>query len=145
MRKDGALPSDIKFKLSAHCGHGNAASAKLLEKLGADSFNPCRDLELPMISAIRQAVDIPLDIHTDNPPASGGFIRTYEAPEMVRIATPIHLKCGNSVLPAHGQMPTEKEGIRMAEQAWLVVNMVRRYLPDAVQSKPGCADMAVPK
>jgi len=39
MRKAGELPRDIKFKLSAHCGHGNPASFKLLESLGADSIN----------------------------------------------------------------------------------------------------------
>ncbi|MFX0204042.1 MAG: peptidase, partial [Candidatus Hodarchaeota archaeon] len=109
LRKDGIIPSSIKFKCSAHCGHGNPSSAKLMESLGADSFNPCRDLELPMIAAIRQAITIPLDVHVDNPPASGGFIRTYEAPEFVRIGAPIHLKCGNSALSAHGVLAGEKE------------------------------------
>jgi len=145
MRKDGLLPSDVKFKLSAHCGHGNPASAKLMEILGADSFNPCRDLELPMIAAIRSAINIPLDVHVDNPPASGGFIRTYEAPELVRIGAPIHLKCGNSVMPAHGTLPTEKDGKKMAEQAWLAFQMVKKYYPEAVQSKPGAPGLAIPK
>lgn len=144
MRKDGELPQEIKLKLSAHCSHGNPASAKLLETIGADSFNPCRDLQLPMIAALRQTLTIPIDIHTDNPPASGGFIRTYEAPELVRIGAPIHLKCGNSVIPAHGALPTEREGERMAEQAWLVVNMVKRYMPDAVQSRQGAEGIAIP-
>lgn len=145
LRKDGVIPSDVKFKFSAHCGQGNPASAKLMESLGADSFNPCRDLQLPMIAAIRKAIDIPLDLHMDNPPASGGFIRTYEAPEIVRIAAPVHLKCGNSVLPAHGTLPGEKEGKRMADQAWLVVNMVKKYYLESIQSKPGAEGIAVPR
>ena len=144
MRKDKIIPSDVKFKVSAHLGHGNPAAAKLFESLGADSFNPCRDLELPMIAAIRQTVNIPLDIHVDNPPASGGFIRTYEAPEFVRIGAPIHLKCGNSVLPAHGTFPGPNEGVKMAEQAWLTLNMVKKYYPHAVQSKSNAKDLAVP-
>ncbi|MEM2687836.1 MAG: peptidase, partial [Thermoproteota archaeon] len=92
MRKDGELPKDLSFKLSAHCGHGNPVSFKVLEMLGADSINPVRDLTLPMIAAIRQAVKVPIDVHVDNPASTGGMIRTYEAPEMVRIGAPIHLK-----------------------------------------------------
>lgn len=144
LRKDGVIPADVKYKLSAHCSHGNPASAKLMESLGADSFNPCRDLALPMIAGIRRAIDIPLDIHTDNPPASGGFIRTYEAPELVRIGAPIHLKCGNSVIPAHGTLPSEKEGARMAEQAWIITNTVKKYYPEAIKSKAGAKDIAIP-
>lgn len=145
MRRDGALPKDVRFKASAHMGHANPASARLCESLGADSFNPVRDLQLPMIAAIRAAIKIPLDIHTDNPPGSGGFIRTYEAPEFVRIAAPVYLKCGNSAVSAHGEVTSDKDGRRMAEQAWLVANAVRRYLHDAVQSKAGASDLAIPK
>jgi hypothetical protein len=87
MRKNGDLPKEIIFKTSAHLGHCNPASVRLLRDLGADSINPIRDLQIPMHAAIRQAIgDTPLDIHTDNPPGSGGFIRTFEAPEIVRVA-----------------------------------------------------------
>jgi hypothetical protein len=144
-RKDGLLPQDVRFKLSAHCGHGNPASAKVLESLGADSFNPVRDLQLPMIAALRAAISIPLDVHTDNPPGSGGFIRTYEAPEMVRIGAPIHLKCGNSVLAGHGELTGRTEGIRMAQQAELVVKMVKKYFPQATQSSKNAKGLAIPK
>jgi len=82
MRKQGELPKDVHFKASAHCGHCNPASFQMLEKLGADSINPVRDLSLPMMSALRQSTKVPLDLHTDNPPGSGGFIRNYEAPEI---------------------------------------------------------------
>lgn len=80
MRRDGFLPSDIIFKASAHMGYSNPASFKVLEELGADSINPVRDLQLPMIAALRAAVKAHIDVHTDNPPGSGGFIRVYEAP-----------------------------------------------------------------
>lgn len=43
-RKAGEIPEDCHFKLSAHAGHGNPASAKLLESIGADSLNPVRDI-----------------------------------------------------------------------------------------------------
>ena len=135
MREDGELPPDLLFKVSAHCGHANPVSVKLMEKMGANSVNPVRDLQLPMIAAIRASVSIPIDCHTDNPPASGGFIRSYEAPEIVRIASPVYLKTGNSVVGSHGQLTTIEDGQQMAKQASITVEMVRRYYPEAMQSE----------
>ena len=137
MRRDGELPPDVSFKVSAHCGYANPVSVKLMANLGADSVNPVRDLQLPMIAAIRAAVNIPLDCHTDNPPASGGFIRSYEAPEIVRIAAPVYLKTGNSVISSHGQLTTSQQGKMMAKQASITVEMVNRYYPAAIQSEKG--------
>nr|MDO8098875.1 peptidase [Candidatus Njordarchaeota archaeon] len=145
MRKDGKIPRDMSFKLSAHCGHGNPVSFKVLEMLGADSINPIRDLTLPMIAAIRQSVKVPIDIHVDNPASTGGMIRTYEAPDMVRIGAPIHLKTGNSALVSHGVPTTKDEGVRMAIQAVLVDRMIKKYYPEAVQSKKGTKGLAIPK
>jgi len=144
MRKDGELPSDIIFKTSAHLGHCNPASFKLLESLGADSINPVRDLQIPMHAALRAAVTAPLDIHTDNPPGSGGFIRVYEAPEIVRVAAPVHLKTGNSVVSAHGQITSARDGKLMADQASIVVEMVNKYYPQATQTQKNDPDLRIP-
>ncbi|MRS02574.1 peptidase, partial [bacterium] len=130
MRAEGALPKDIIFKTSAHLGQCNPCSLKLLETLGADSINPVRDLQLPMIAALRAAIKTPLDVHTDNPPGSGGFIRTYEAPEIVRLAAPVHCKTGNSVVAAHGQITSASDGKKMADQATIIVEMLNTYYPD---------------
>ncbi len=135
MREDRELPPDITFKVSAHCGNANPISVKLMAEQGADSVNPVRDLQLPMIAAIRSAVSIPLDCHTDNPAASGGFIRTYEAPEIVRIASPVYLKTGNSAISCHGKIISPEDGRNMARQASIVVEMVQRYFPEALQSE----------
>jgi len=145
MRKDGEIPKDVHFKLSAHCGHGNPLSFMLLEKLGADTINPVRDLTLPMMASLRQAVKVPLDLHTDNPKSTGGFVRTYEAPEIARIAAPVHLKAGNSALQAHGIPTSKQEGVNMGIQAILVARMVEKYFPEAKQSKKGAKGLAIPK
>lgn len=145
MRKDGALPKDIIFKTSAHLGQCNPCSFKLLESLGADSINPVRDLQIPMIAALRAAVKVPLDVHTDNPPGSGGFIRVYEAPEIVRVAAPVHCKTGNSVVGGHGEMTSANDGRRMADQAAIVVEMLGTYYPEAKQSLKGSDDLFLPK
>jgi hypothetical protein len=144
MRPDGELPKEVIFKTSAHLGHCNPASFKLLESLGADSINPVRDLQIPMIAALRAAVEAPLDVHTDNPPGSGGFIRVYEAPEIARVAAPVHLKTGNSVVSGHGEMTSAADGKRMADQAAIVVEMLNKYLPGAKQTQKFAADLRIP-
>jgi hypothetical protein len=144
MRKDGALPKEIIFKTSAHLGQCNPCSFKLLASLGADSINPVRDLQIPMIAALRAAVETPLDVHTDNPPGSGGFIRVYEAPEIVRVAAPVHCKTGNSVVSGHGEMTSAVDGKRMADQAAIVVEMLNKYYPELKQSPKRAADLRIP-
>jgi len=144
MRKDGALPKDIIFKTSAHLGQCNPCSFKLLESLGADSINPVRDLQIPMIAALRAAVSVPLDVHTDNPPGSGGFIRVYEAPEIVRVAAPVHCKTGNSCVSGHGEMTSCNDGRRMADQASIVVEMVNKYYPEFTQTPIRSSDLHLP-
>ena len=136
-RKNGELPADVKFKNSAHNGQGNPASFHLMETCGADSINPVRDLSLPMLAALRASVKVPLDLHTDNPPGSGGFIRVYEAPEMVRCCAPVYLKTGNSCVSSHGDLTTAKNGVDMARQASIVLEFVHRYYPEAKQLKAG--------
>ena len=134
MRKAGEIPADCRFKVSAHTGHGNPCSAKVLESLGANSVNPVRDIQLQMLAAIRQAIDIPIDIHTENPESSGGFIRHYEVPEMIRVAAPIYLKTGGSVAKTHSWDTTADEAKKRAKQIVLVKRMIDQYYPDAIVS-----------
>lgn len=135
-RKRRLLPAQVTFKASAHMGCSNPLSARLLERLGADSVNPVRDLPLGALGAMREQLGIPLDLHTDNPPSSGGFVRTYEAPEMVRAAAPVYLKSGNSMLREHGQFTDAADGERMADQVTIVRETLERLAPDLVQSQP---------
>ena len=145
MRKAGKLPKNLHFKTSAHCGHCNPVAFHVIEELGADSINPIRDLSLSMLAALRRGTSLPLDLHTDNPPASGGFIRSYEAPEIVRVASPCHLKCGNSAVSGHGQITGAHDGKLMANQAVIIKEMMDKYFPEAIQSEPNQTDMAIPE
>lgn len=135
MRKDRTLPADLKFKASAALGVCNPVGCKVIEDLGADSINLQRDLPLSVIAAIRSYVNVPLDIHSDNPPTSGGFMRFYEAPEFARIAAPVYIKAGNSALPEHNVYPSREQARRMAERAVRVIQMIKEYYPEAVQSR----------
>ena len=137
MRKAGQIPVNCQFKVSAHTGHGNPCSAKLLEMIGANSINPVRDIQLQMLAAMRQAIDIPLDIHTENPASTGGFIRHYEVPEMVRVAAPLYLKTGGSVAQTHSWDSTTDDAKKRAKQVALVKRMLDTYYPEAIQSAKG--------
>ena len=134
MRADGFLPADVKFKVSAHAGHGNPCSARMLAELGADSINPVRDIQMQMLAAMRAAIDIPIDIHTENPKSSGGFIRHYEVPDFIRVAAPVYLKTGGSVAVTHSYDTTADEARRRAKQVSLVKRMIDEYYPEAVAS-----------
>lgn len=134
MRKAGEIPSDCHFKISAHSGHGNPCSAHVLEMLGANSINPVRDIQVQMLAAMRAAIDVPIDIHTENPKSSGGFIRHYEVPDFIRIAAPIYLKTGGSVAANHSYDTTEAEAKKRAKQILLVQRVIDTYYPEAVVS-----------
>ena len=134
MRSDGFLPKEVRFKISAHTGHGNPCSARLMQEIGANSFNPVRDIQLQMLSAIRAAIDIPIDIHTENPKSTGGFIRHYEVPEFIRVAAPIYLKTGGSVAATHSWDTTEADAKKRAKQVALVKRVIDTYYSEAIVS-----------
>lgn len=145
MRNDGELPNNVHFKLSAHAGHSNPASAKLLESQGLDSLNPVRDLQIQMIAAIRDVTDMTLDLHTENPKSTGGFIRHYEVPDFIRVAAPVYLKTGGSVAANHNWDTTETEAIARIKQVKLVKRMIDEYCPDAIASPDQSDDLAIPE
>jgi len=92
MRKDNVIPQDVKFKVSVFAGHGNALGGKMLQDMGADSFNPLADLDLSMLAAIRYATDIPLDVYISLVDSMGGFQRFVESAEIARICAPVYFK-----------------------------------------------------
>lgn len=93
MREEGIIPENVKFKVSVFAGHGTAAGGRLLQDLGADSFNPLADLTLPQIASIRSGgVDIPLDIYLSLVESMGGFQRYQEAADIARVASPAYFK-----------------------------------------------------
>lgn len=145
MRSDSEIPQNVHFKLSAHAGHSNPASAKLLEKQGLDSLNPVRDLQIPMIASIRDACDMALDLHTENPKSTGGFIRHYEVPKFIEVASPVYLKTGGSVAANHNWDTTEAEAIARIKQVKLVKRMIDEYCPEAIPSPDKSGDLAVPE
>ena len=144
MREEEVIPREVKLMASAHMGHNNPVTFRMLENLGADTIASQRDLDFSIMAALRAAVSIPIHVHIDNPQATGGFIRVYDAPEMIRICAPVYLKTGSSVLERHGMVISEELALAMARQVAISMETIRRYLPEAVQTSGRAEDLAVP-
>jgi hypothetical protein len=150
MRQAGVLPKAMQFKISVMLAAANPASIRLLERLGTDTYNIPTDLTLAQIATIRQAVDIPLDIYVEVPDDLSGFVRLYEIPELVRIAAPVYLKFGLRNAPniypvgkhiESGALALSRERVRRAK---IGLDLLARYFPEALESKPGAAGLAIP-
>lgn len=140
MKAAGDLPPDFVLKISVTLAAANAATARVLEDLGATSINLPVDLSLPQIAAIRQAVDAAIDFYVEAPDDFGGTVRYYEIAELVRIAAPIYLKFGLRNAPGlypSGQhlestvLALSRERVRRAA---IGLALLTRYSPDAVAS-----------
>jgi hypothetical protein len=149
LRKRGMIPKDVVFKLSIFAGHANPAGAKVLETLGADTFNPIGDLSLPQLAAIRQVVKIPMDLHVWLFDSWGGFNRIYETPEMTRVCSPCYFKIepGPSVGALYkpwcaGLEELARNKVVYAER---LIGIVEENWPEARMSEIGVPDLAVPK
>lgn len=116
LREQGEIPANVELKTSVSMGHGNPASARVLWRLGANSFNMPVDLTLGAIAAIRRAIPLPLDIYIEAPADMGGSHRFHELPEIVRVAAPVHLKFGLSTEAA-----TDPVGLHLQSTANLQV------------------------
>jgi hypothetical protein len=150
MKSVGELPANLVVKISVQMGAANPISIRLLEEMGAGTYNVPTDLSLPQLAAIRAATDLPLDIYVEVPDNFGGFIRHYEVPEIIRIAAPVYVKLGlrNSPDVYPTGMHLEDLAVKMSRErvhrAELVMDIIRRYIPDAVMSQIGAADLGIP-
>ncbi|MFX0200443.1 MAG: hypothetical protein ACFFCW_30365 [Candidatus Hodarchaeota archaeon] len=146
--KNEIIPRDTVFKVSIFAGHANPAGSLLLQELGADTFNPVGDLTLPQLAAIRQAVDIPIDIHIVLFGSFGSFNRLYEAPEMTRLTSPCYFKIepGSSVSGMYVPWFDNSEFIRRkVEYAENLIQLVEKNYPEAKLSEMGPSDLAIPR
>lgn len=140
LKLDGELPADLIVKVSVQMGAANPIAIRLVEELGASTYNPPTDLTLPQIAAIRQAICIPLDIYVESPDDFGGFVRHYEAPQLVRIAAPVYVKLGLRNAPniyptgMHIEATAIQMGRERVHRAAAALDILHRYLPEAILS-----------
>ena len=136
MKRAGDMPENLILKTSVMMAPANAASARVLEDLGASTINVPSDLSLPQLASIRAAIDVPIDLYVEAPDNIGGFIRHYEVPDFIRVAAPLYVKLGlrnaPDIYPSGSHIEAtaislSKERVRRAR---LVLDMIARYGPD---------------
>jgi hypothetical protein len=151
MKKRGQLPEDFVVKVSVQMGSANPVSIKLMQDIGANTYNVPSALPLAKLAAIRQAIDIPIDLYVEVPDNFGGFLRYYEIPEIIRVLAPVYIKFGlrnhPDVYPSGKQWESTnislvKERVRRAS---IGIQMIERYYPEAATSKLGAEGLGIPK
>jgi hypothetical protein len=137
LKERGELPEDLVVKVSVQLAAANAAAVKAMEDLGAGTYNVPTDLSLAQLAAIRAATSLPLDVYVEVPDDFGGFIRHYEIPDLVRVASPVVVKFGlrnaPNIYPSGTHLEATavalgKERVRRAE---IGLAMLERYYPEA--------------
>jgi len=150
LRADGVLPADMQAKVSVLLPVANAATAVVLEELGASTLNLPPDLSLPQIAAIRAAVDLPIDFYVEAPDTLGGSVRLNEIPELIRVAAPVYVKFGlrnaPDVYPSGGHLEATSVALsrERVRRARLGLELLERSGYEATRSELGAAGLAVP-
>ena len=150
MRAAGELPVELVIKTSVMMAPSNPASARIIELLGANTINIPSDLTLSQIAAIRAAIDCPIDFYVEAPDNIGGFVRYYEIPELIRVASPVYLKFGlrnaPDVYPSGTHLENtviamSRERVRRAE---IGRGVITRYCPEALMSPLKTKNLGLP-
>ncbi|MGQ9586205.1 MAG: hypothetical protein ACUVXG_12490 [Anaerolineae bacterium] len=155
MKKNGDIPKDVIFKVSIYAGHASAAGGRVLQSLGAATFNPLGDLNLAQLASIRQAVDIPLDLHIYLTESFGGFNRFYDGPEMARVCAPCYFKIEPGPACAAGPGALYKPWVspvtladwarEKVKYAQIIHELIQENYPQATISAQGPSDLAIPQ
>lgn len=151
LRSAGQLPSDLIIKSSAVMSVANPASVRLLQEIGTDTINVATDLSVTQLSAIRQVVDVPLDIYVEAPDGLGGFVRHHETPEIIRYAAPVFVKLGlrnaPDIYPAGYHLDSTVLNLsrERARRSKLVYDLIRREAPELVLGSVDEKTLGVPR
>lgn len=151
MREEGVIPKECFFKFSVFGGYCNAAGAKVVESMGVNSLNPISDVSLPILSSIRQTIDIPLDVYTIVVNSFGGNFRAYEAPEIARVASPCYFKFEPGTSEGEIYMPWVSESwhsdfiAQKVKIASIVMEIMDKHAPELKTSPKGAADLVLTK
>lgn len=151
LKDRGELPRDLVIKVSVQLSAANAAAVEVMEELGAGTYNVPTDLSLPQLAAIRAVTDVPLDVYVEVPDDFGGFVRHYEIPELVRVASPVVVKFGLRNAPNIYPSGTHLEATAIAlgrervRRAEIGLSFLERYYPEAEATAQGTTFDGIPK
>jgi hypothetical protein len=150
LKAKGELPEDLVVKVSVQLSAANAAAVKAMEDLGAGTYNTPTDLSLAQLAAIRAVTDLPLDVYVEAPDDFGGFVRHYEIPDLVRVASPVFVKFGLRNAPniypsgTHLEATAVALGRERVRRAEIGLSMLDRYYPEAETTERGAVYPGIP-
>jgi hypothetical protein len=150
LKAEGELPEDLVLKVSVQLAAANAAAVKTMENLGAGTYNVPTDLSLAQLAAIRAATEVPLDVYVEVPDDFGGFVRHYEIPDLVRVASPVVVKFGLRNAPniypsgTHLEATAVALGRERVRRARIGLDMLERYYPEAEATQKGASFPGIP-
>ena len=151
MKRKGELPKNLVIKSSVTLPAANPATARLFEQAGVSTLNIPTDLSPAQMGAIRQAVDLPIDLYIEVPDNFGGFVRYYEMPQIIRVAAPVYFKFGLRNAPdiypsgLHIEDLAVKMGRERVHRARIAVDLLEQYAPNAKMSPLGSKDLGIPE
>src|SRR5574337_2000130 len=151
MKKKGELPKNLVIKSSVTLPAANPATAKLFERTGVNTMNIPTDLTPAQVGALRQAVEIPIDLYIEVPDNFGGFVRYYEMMNLIRVAAPIYLKFGLRNAPdiypcgRHIEDLAVKMGQERVHRARCAIELLERYALELKMSPIGSKDLGIPE
>ena len=150
MQREGELPSETVWKISAYMGVSNPATIRVLEEMGAGSVNIPSDVTLEQLFEIRSVVSTPIDLYLETPDGMGPTVRGHEIADFVAVGAPLYAKMGLAnaagVYPSGGHVvdvaiANAREKVRRAA---IALEWLRRERPESVQSKPHADGLGVP-
>jgi hypothetical protein len=150
MKKKGELPKNLVIKSSVTLPAANPATARLFVQAGVSTLNIPTDLSPAQVGALRQAVDVPIDIYIEVPDNFGGFIRYYEMPQLLRVGAPIYFKFGLRNAPdiypsgVHIEDLAAKMGRERVHRARIALEFLEQYA-DVKMSPLGSKDLGIPE
>jgi hypothetical protein len=151
MKAKGELPKNLVIKSSVTLPAANPATARIFERCGVTTMNIPTDLSPAQVGAIRQAVDVPIDLYIEVPDNFGGFVRYYEMPQIIRVGAPVYFKFGlrnaPDIYPSgfHLEDLAAKMARERVRRARIALDLLAQYAPDAKMSPLGSKDLGIPE
>ena len=150
-KREGVVPSKLVVKGSALLGVANPVGIKLLQDAGLDTVNVASSISLAQLAALRQVIDIPIDLYIEAPDGLGGFTRYHELPEIIRVAAPIYLKFGLRNAPGiypsgqHIEAAAMMQGRERVRRAAIGLEHLAYYNASFCTSEVGVSDLGIPE
>jgi len=150
LQRDGRIPPETVWKVSALLAPTNPATFAQLDRLGASTINVPSDMTLGQLSEMRSVSGLPIDLYVESPDSSGGVVRGHEIVDIVSVAAPIYVKFGlrnsRALYPAGRHLIADVVAIatEKVHRASVALEWLRRSGVELTQSAPGAPGLGVP-